>query len=163
MKQAKSYEELWALPFWVTVRTAQGQIRERDQHSGSWSQMGSEGGVGWQDDDFPVTVLWSYADEVKSDDIDPDMAVELVRQLRAAQAQAAAQQAAAQNGAAPEGTSEVADTPQVVDSTGNGEVLEGEVQDATPEVQYRTPQNEDEMQALCGNPQFAHLLEGMRT
>ena len=72
MRTAETYEELKALPFWVVVRTKRGAVRERGPHSGdaSWSQMGSEHAVGWEDEDFPVRVLWSYADEIAPPPLD---------------------------------------------------------------------------------------------
>ena len=67
MNQAKNEEELAALPMWVVVRTASKQVRERGI-GGQWYAMGvSWPGhkVTWEDEDFPVTVLWSYAQEVE--------------------------------------------------------------------------------------------------
>lgn len=66
MKQARSYDALKALPLWVVVRTATGKVRERGQrHTPTlWSQMGSIDDPSWEDEDFPVQVLWSYAQEI---------------------------------------------------------------------------------------------------
>lgn len=64
MRQAKTEDELAALAQWVVVRTASGQIRERLREGNCWLGIGSERPVDWKGQDFPVQVLWSYADEV---------------------------------------------------------------------------------------------------
>jgi hypothetical protein len=60
---AKTEDELAALPQWVVVRTANGCVRERDQY-GRWNEMGDDSAVIWKPVHFPVTVLWSYAQEI---------------------------------------------------------------------------------------------------
>jgi hypothetical protein len=66
MKEAKSYEELKALPYWVIVRTARGRVRERGYRNtpSLWSEMGMIEDPEWTDEDFPAQVLWSYVQEI---------------------------------------------------------------------------------------------------
>jgi hypothetical protein len=63
MKVAKDYDQLSALPQWVVVRTASQIVRERGR-DGEWYEMGVNGSPEWEEPDFPVTVLWSYAQEI---------------------------------------------------------------------------------------------------
>lgn len=64
MNQARNEDELAALSPWVVVRTASGQIRERLREGNCWMGIGCERPVDWTEEDFPVIVLWSYAQEV---------------------------------------------------------------------------------------------------
>lgn len=87
----KEKSHLQALPFRVVLRTATGLVVERDDDG--WGQMGKAQAFRFSEEDFPAKVLWTYADEITPPDIDPDMAVEFVRQLRAkAQEQAGVQE-----------------------------------------------------------------------
>jgi hypothetical protein len=103
------FDHLQALPIAVVLRTGRGVVIERDESG--WRQMGTENTFVFdKKKDFPSQILWTYADEIVPPDIDPDMAVELVRQLR--QAQAAEQQRQAEQ-------AQQAPGAPGVDSTGN--------------------------------------------
>lgn len=152
MKEALELDHLRALPLAVMVRTAKGEIRARDESG--WTRMGSGSPVSWDVDDFPVKVMWSYAEEVGDPGVEAlaNLALVMMRQQfsneQAQQLQAAriteqfTQQQAAQGNGQAQVPQQVQAPPQVqVPPQSSGGLLPGPIGQAPlpPPVPEPTP------------------------
>ena len=63
MREVAELDHLKALPLCAVVRTKDGKLRERIE-TGVWIQIGTDHAVEWNDEDFPATVIWDYAEEI---------------------------------------------------------------------------------------------------
>lgn len=88
LNTVKSLHDLDAMPLRVVIRTATGEVFERD--ISGWKTTGTETPRALEEADFPARMLWSAAEDIKPDPEELEALTKLFSALSAQNAASAA-------------------------------------------------------------------------